>query len=398
MFHINQRIEYKMTLSGKTLFFLLALSFSIAFGFDNSSALSQQKEIQEGDDIPLDFPDSSSKPLTIRNTNGKLYAYIVFLFMDNQHFVNMIQEGSIPNNVALTDDFKIKAYKNYLASIKTSPFSPIATSMLDIYTNFSHFTQKDIEDIERALENKNIVLKIIPYENKTPHGKSPAKMQFLSGRPTLGYCIYGQKTPIKIKHPLFEFDEKIYNIQPFIYYDEFATSNSTFYFDMIYINPEEVQTDYIIARNVLQNRAIDKSLMFVGANINDDIKGCLRKSFPNPQTVRQEIWKMFVIHEMTHKILNNHYNFYDQVIGEEMALSSTIYTNPNLGLAVMYSYLDYNAMNPHRIAALNYLRFVAQETSNKKIADDPSLVRHLSDQEIQRLTKLHFNSLRRILK
>lgn len=398
MINLNRETNKKMAASGRNGILIVTLILSFAFGIDHNSAFSQQKETQDVDEIPFDFPDSSSKPVTIRNSNGKLYAYIVFLFMDNQHFVNMIQEGSIPNNIALTDDFKTKAYKNYLASIKTSPFNQIATSMLDVYTNYSRFTQKDIEEIERTLENKNIVLKIIPYDNKPLQSKSSTQQQILSGRPTLGYCIYGQKTPIKIKHPLFDFDEKIYNIQPFIYYDEFATSNSTFYFDMIYINPEEVQTDYLIARNVLQNKPIDKSLMFVGATINDDIKGCLKKSFPNPQTIRQEIWKMFVIHELTHKVLNNHYNFYDQVIGEEMALSSTIYANPDLGLAVMYSYLDYNAMNPHRIAALNYLRFVAQETSNKKIADDPSLIRHLSEQEVQRLTKLHFNSLKRILK
>ena len=241
-------------MSGLNKVFILTLFLSIAFGIDQSTALSQQKEIQDGDEVTFDFPDSSSKPVTIRNSNGKLYAYIVFLFMDNQHFVNMIQEGSIPNNVALTDDFKTRAYKNYLASIKSSPLSPIASSMLDVYTNYSHFTQKDIEEIERTLESKYIVLKIIPYDNKPLQGKSSAPQQFMSGRPTLGYCIYGQKTPIKIKHPLFEFDEKIYNIQPFIYYDEFSTSNSTFYFDMIYINLEEVQTDYLIARNVLQNR------------------------------------------------------------------------------------------------------------------------------------------------
>jgi hypothetical protein len=97
-------------------------------------------------------------------------------------------------------------------------------------------------------------------------------------------------------------------------------------------------------------------------------------------------------------VLNNHYNFYEQVTGEELALSSTIYANPYLGLAVMFSYLDYNAMNPHRIAALNYLRFVAQETSNKKIIDNPSLILTLPEPELLRLTKMHFNTLKRILK
>jgi hypothetical protein len=320
----------------------------------------------------------------IRSTEGMLYAHIVLLFNENPHFVNLIQEDSIPLKAMQNEDFHVRAYNNYLASIKTLPAAPLAATMLDAYLNPSKYSKKDIRDLELSLEPHNIILRFA--EARTP-----------AGRASLDYCIFGKRSLVTIKHPLFEINERIYNIQPLIYYDEFSTSNSTFYFDMIYINPDEVLNDYTISKNILLNKNVE-SMFFVGARISDDIKTCLKKAFSKNSDIRAEIWKMFEIHEITHKVLNIHYNFYDQVIGEEMALSSTIYANPFLGLAVMYSYLDYNSMNPHRIAALNYLRFIAQETSNKKIIDDPSLIKTLSDQEIIRLTKLHFLSIKKVLK
>jgi hypothetical protein len=337
----------------------------------------------EGDD-GSSTQEYSSSLINIRNTNGKLYAYIQLLYMENQHFVNMIQEDSIPHKLMQTENFNVRAYRNYLSSIKSLQIFSVASSMLDLYLSPSRFSRREVSELERALESRNIILRV-------------SANQTSAGRSMLDYCILGQRSLVNIKHPLFEVNEKIYNIRPLIYYDEFSTSNSTFYFDMIYINPEEVQNDFIIANNVLHNKNVD-TMFFVGARITEDTKACLRKAFVNAPDIKVEIWKMFEIHELTHKILNNHYNFFDQVVGEEMALSSTIYANPYLGLAVLYSYLDYNATNPHRIAALNYLRFVALETSNRKIIDDPSQVRLLAEQEILRLTKLHFISLKRVLK
>jgi hypothetical protein len=394
------RIFYSMNIK-PAVYFLTIISFLSLSGvlLQGTPAYPQVGESVE--EIPYEVvnPEGIPKWRTIKNINGKLYAYIVFLYMDNQHFINQIQEGTIPNNVIPTDEFKLRVYNNYLQSVKGSSVFQIASVMLDLYSNQSHFLPKDIEEIEHSLEGKNIVLKIILNDSKPSSMKNQPKMSLSNTeRPSLGYCIYGRKTLIKIKHPLFETNEKIYNIQPFIYYDEFATSNSTFYFDMIYINPEEVDTDYAIARNVLQNKPIERSLMFVGANVNENIRYSLKLAFKNTQAVKQEIWRMFAVHEITHKILNNHYAFYDQVIGEEMALSSSIYVNPRLGLAVMFSYLDYTAMNPHRIAALNYLRFLSHESGNKKLGEDPSLVRTMSDQEILRVTKIHFNMLKRMLK
>ena len=347
------------------------------------SVVAQQESVSL-DDSPDSMHEVHSSLIRIRSPEGKLYAYIVLLYNENPHFVNLIQEDSIPLKLMQTEDFHVRAYRNYLASIKTPATQNIAGAVLDQYLNPDKYTKKETAEIEQVLEQYNVIMRIAA--NKGP-----------SGRGTLDYCIFGKRSLITIKHPLFEINERLYNIQPLIYYDEFSTSNSTFYFDMIYINPEEVLNDYTISKAVLYNRNVD-SMFFVGARISDDIKYCLRKAFAKSSDIRTELWKMFEIHEITHKVLNNHYSFYDQVIGEEMALSSTIYANPYLGLAVLYSYLDYNAMNPHRIAALNYLRFMAQETSNKKIVDDPSLVKTLPDQEIVRLTKLHFLSLKRILK
>jgi hypothetical protein len=242
------------------------------------------------------------------------------------------------------------------------------------------FSKKSLLSIERVLSRHNVILRFSKDKNVE------------NQKIVLDYCIFGRKKPVDIVHPLFNVKEKIYNIQPLIYYDEFSTSNSTFYFDMIYINPEEVQNDYIIAKNILNGRKVN-TMFFVGARVTDDIKFCLMRAFNGTKTIKKEIWKMFEIHELTHKILNNHYKFFDQVTGEELALVSTIYSNPYLGLSVLYSYLDYSAINPHRIAAMNYVRFIANRRGQLEIIDNPSLLRNLNVSEITKLSKEHFDSL-----
>ena len=80
-----------------------------------------------------------------------------------------------------------------------------------------------------------------------------------------------------------------------------------------------------------------------------------------------------------------------EVTGEELALISTIYANSYLGLSVLYSYLEYNPINPHRIAAMNYVRSVAGKTGKAEMVDDPSLLRNLPVPKIKRFAKEHFN-------
>lgn len=329
-------------------------------------------------------PSYQGNLINIRSTNGKFYAYIVLLFNENPHFVNLIQADSVSLKMMQREGFHVIEYKNYLKTIPDVKQRKIAEHMLEIYLSHDRLPHKALKEVERTLEGYNVILR---FTRDNAAGK----------KLVLDYCIYGRKKLIRISHPLFNIREKVFNIQPLIYYDEFSTSNSTFYFDMIYINPEEVQNDYLIAKNILAGKSV-KSMFFVGARVSEDIATCLKRAFAGGKPIKSEILRMFEIHELTHKLLNNHYNFYDQVIGEELALSSTIYANPYLGLSVLYSYLDYNVINPHRIAAMNFVRFAASRTRNTDMIDNPSLVYQLGEEEILKLAREHFNAIIKTLK
>lgn len=324
--------------------------------------------------------------INIRTPNGKLYAYVVLLFNENPHFVNMIQEYTIPVEKMQKDGFHIAEYRTYLKNLRDPAIHRIAEQLLNVNLQPKKYSDRALDSLSELLEKRNIILRF------SRDGRGGEDERIL-----LDYCIFGARKPLTISHPLFNTSERFYNIIPFIYYDEFSTSNSTFYFDMIYINPEEVQNDYIIARRVLSGENVD-SMFFVGARVSEDIKYCLAKAFDNSKSIRGEIWKLFEIHELTHKILNNSFNYFDQVMGEELALSSTIYANPYLGLSVLYAYLDYNSTNPHRIAAANFIRYVAAETGRKEIVENASILKNLSHGDLQRLARLHFNSLIKNLK
>ncbi|MCL1911838.1 MAG: hypothetical protein FWG13_06505 [Leptospirales bacterium] len=341
------------------------------------------------------FPDILDEPwgqgyresenINIKNVNGKLYAYIVLLFNENPHFVNLIQKDSIPPKIIGNSGFHLSAYKSYLRSMLEPQIENIASAMLEIYLDPDHYTEAQLLYFEKLLTRYNIVLK---FSKDTNIGGK---------RIILDYCIYGKKTEILVKHPFIDFPYKIYNIRPYIYYDEFSTTSSTFYYDMIYINMDEVRNDSIIAAHIMSGKNVD-SLFFVGSRVTEDIKFCLKKAFNSKSNIRDEIWETFVIHELTHKMINNRYNYYDQVNGEELSLVSTIYARPFLGLSVMYSYLTYNSINPHRIAATNFVRFVAEKSGKKEIAVNPSLVKTLPESQIKQLARDYFFLIERKLK
>lgn len=330
-------------------------------------------------------PDYRSNIINIRNTNGKLYAFVVLLFNENPHFVNLIQENSIPLQTMQKEGFHVVEYRNYLGSLKDEDVKSLADKVFDVYLYPDRFSDTRLKNIEKSLERHNIILRFAKDSSVT------------TPRINLDYCIYGQKKLVNITHPLFNIRERIYNIQPFIYYDEFSTSNSTFYFDMIYINPEEVENDYIIARNVLQGRSVE-SMFFVGSRVTDDIKYCLLRAFTSIGLIKNAIWRMFEIHELTHKILANHYNYFDQVTGEELSLLSTIYSNPYLGLSVLFSYLDYNVTNPHRNAAMNVIRHFARETRKQNLTENPSMIKYLPANDLVRISRERFNDVIRNFK
>ena len=314
----------------------------------------------------------------IKNINGKFYAYVVLLFNENPHFVNLIQKDSIPLKIISQEGFNIREYRNYLKTISNKKLKSMAWTILSIYLEPKKFSTARLTEIEQHLIAYNI---IIQFSREKSGGTE---------RISLNYCIFGKKIPITINHPLVKFKEKIYNIIPYIYYDEFSTSNSTFYYDMIYINSIEVENDFVIAQKILSGENVN-SYFFVGSKITSDITYCLKRAFANKQKIKDEIWKMFVIHELTHKMLNNNYNNYDQVTGEELSLCSTIYSNTYLGLSVMYSYINYNSINPHRIAASNYINYIAEQTAKNHIIKKPELIKYLDTALIKELTKKYFN-------
>jgi hypothetical protein len=318
------------------------------------------------------------KPVSIKSINGKFYAHIVLLFNENPHFVNLIQKDSIPLKRIGHDGFNIKEYKNYLKTLSEDSQKKTASTLLQMYLEPTNFNDAFLRSMEKQLHDRNIILRFSRDRNTGVE------------KIALDYCIYGKKMDIPVKHPFIEIKDPIYNIQPFIYYDEFSTSNSTFYFDMIYINYDEVENDYIIAKKILNGENV-KTMFFVGSKVTDEIRYCLAKAFSENPSIKEEIWKMFMIHELTHKILNNNYNFFDQVAGEELSLCTTLYTNPYLGLSILYSYLNYNAINPHRIAAGNIISYVSSKLNKPEYNNKPELLKSLSSKEIQQIGKDYFD-------
>lgn len=355
--------------------FAYALIFSMIIPHYNLSAEMFRNDLQA-------FPEYKYRysTVSIKTINGKFYAYVVLLFNSNPHFVNIIQNGTISIKEIGNDGFHVKGYRNYLNSIHDKKHHDEAALLLKLYNEPDSFNETDLDEIAESLAKRNIVLKFRKEGN------------FRMAMVTLDYCIYGEKVKIDVKHPFLDYNENFFYIKPYIYYDEFSTSNSTFYYDMIYINPEEVENDYIIARDILKGQEI-RSMFFVGARVNEDIKSSLLKAFSGSSAssyIKNEIWRMFVIHELTHKMLDNHFDYNDQVSGEELAMSSTIYANPFLGLAVMYSYLGYNSDNPHRIAALNFVAYVSDAIDKKEYLDNPGLIRSLSHDKLRDLARGHF--------
>ena len=316
--------------------------------------------------------------VSIKTVNGKFYAYIVLLFNENPHFVNLIQKGTISLKEIGIEGFHVKAYRSYLTTLQDSKLTEECELILKVFLEPDLFNDIRLRQIENSLAKRNIILKF--YREGI----------FKGAQITLDYCIYGEKIKIDIKHPLFESNDEMYYIKPYIYYDEFSTSNSTFYYDMIYINPDEVNNDYIIAKNIINGKDV-KSMFFVGSKVSEDIKHSLLLAFKDNTSIRSEIWKMFVIHELTHKIMNNQFNNYDQITGEEISLSSTIYSNPYLGLSVMYSYLNYGKMNPHRMAAMNYITYISEASGNKDILNNPGNIKNINVEKLKEYTRNHFN-------
>lgn len=328
----------------------------------------------------------STSGSAIKSTNGKFYAYINFLYYSNVYFVNLIQPNSVSHNDVQSDSSKIRAYQNYIRTLRDENLKNDATILLNLYKNPSLFDKQKIEQIAKKLENRNIVISF--SIDDVPSRKI-----------NLNYCIYGKKKLLQVSHPLFDFSETIYNIIPMISYPEISVSNSMTYDDIIYVSQEEIANDSGIAQRVLAGKNVS-AFLFNGARVNSEISYCLRKAFTGKESeIIKDMTRMFEIHELSHKILYNKYKIQDPVTHEEFALSSTIYDNPFLGLAIMYSYLDYDNLTQHKLAALNYIRYIANHSGKSILMEKPELIaKEFSAEELKTISKNHFDSLRQVLK
>ena len=310
--------------------------------------------------------------------NGIFYSYIVLLFNDNPHFINIIMDLQIDSDSNVSYE---KLYKLYLSRGKDLPFYRLAVSLYRYYKNPDSFDEARQRKIERELESFDIVLRFV--------SKPDAVM--------LDYCIYGRKNRIEEGHPFLERDKLIYNIIPIIFYDEFFSSNSTFYSDLIYVDGNEVTNDYNIAV-LVREHASTKGLYYIGSEVTSDIKFCLIKASGESDDLQNRIRRVFVVHELTHKIINNDYNYYNSIIEKELAIASTVYADPYLGLSAVYSYLNYYRYSPHRIAALKFIKYSSQSLNRPSMAYNPSELKSVSPDALRLLSKNYFEDRMKLVR
>jgi hypothetical protein len=56
----------------------------------------------------------------------------------------------------------------------------------------------------------------------------------------------------------------------------------------------------------------------------------------------------------------------------------------------MYSYLNYNSINPHRIAAVNFIRFCSEKAGNKEILQNPGIIKQLPESKLKQYARENF--------
>jgi len=89
----------------------------------------------------------STSGSAIKSTNGKFYAYINFLYYSNVYFVNLIQPNSVSHNDVQSDSLKIRAYQNYIRTLRDENLKNDAAILLNLYKNPSQFDNQRIEQI-----------------------------------------------------------------------------------------------------------------------------------------------------------------------------------------------------------------------------------------------------------
>ena len=59
----------------------------------------------------------------------------------------------------------------------------------------------------------------------------------------------------------------------------------------------------------------------------------------------------------------------------------------------LYSYLNYNSINPHRIAAKKIIKFFASHLKDSSLHRNPGKIKYLKYDVLRSLSKLHFENI-----
>ena len=168
------------------IFIRKAIAFSFMLFFMSGSPDSSSAEMFQSDLQSVIEYKYKYSTMSIKTVNGKFYAYVVLLFNENPHFVNIIQKGTISIKEIGNEGFHIKAYRNYINTIQEQNLQKDAALLLKLYNEPDTFSESQIQDITASLARRNIIIK---FRREGYRGQTQR---------TLDYCFFGEKIKIDI--------------------------------------------------------------------------------------------------------------------------------------------------------------------------------------------------------
>ncbi len=325
------------------------------------------------------YPQTVTKYGNLFSANGKLYSYIFMLINENPYFVNIITNNSVSTG-SMNEGFEVELYRKYVETISDKKLKGLAQQIFHIYNNPPGNSTTLLANIEKLLLQYDIIAKLTI-------GK------WYDGRPRLisDYMIFGVKEKIQVKHPFFSDTSHIYSVKPKIHYDEMTSSNNTFYKDLIYIHEQDVHDDVLVINLILANNK-NYTMYLNGGLVNQDVEFWAKGAFAGGRVIEQEVRNIQTIYLLTIKLLESRYPLYDKKLVHGMAMASTIFNNPCLGMSYLHAYNSYKKDDPRYSAAQDLLKYLTANNSNENGAGEKD-IKQLKDSFIRQVVKQYFNIL-----
>ena len=307
--------------------------------------------------------------------NFKLYAHMMLLYNENVHFVNKIETEKISANELFEDEaVNHSRYIKYMNSIKDAKLKSLADKLLHIYKNINDNNAENLTTVEKSLEKENILTKFV-IENG-------------SNRVSVDYIFYGKREKLTVKSPFFKDSDDCYNIIPFIRYDEFSTTNTTFHKNHIFIKNDEMIYDYKTLMDILSGK--NSISTFLGVPIDNNIKKAVSKAYSEKNCTFKDIRRLTEILLITMKLGTDKLQITKTELNRACGISAVINDSPYEGLIILFAYLQYNKKTEYSIAAKNFIKFASEKTGNMSISDDPSLLITLEKNELKSIANEYF--------